>query len=508
MKALKEKRVSLRSLFRRSLVILSLLALVFASCGDSGGGDDGGDGGGTGPVTPPAGPTVLSIAILKQPTGNSFQGCVPNLAGLTVEVVWSDGNRVIETDTSKFFTLPGYCDDPKAVGTGQQMALGYLGQTVISQDLMIPCVVKADALQVTGNAPKDWYSDDRPDFTGLAYEIIVNEGWTGIGATANGKYQKIPQVMSSSYPKVDLTDVVDQAKIGVSIGTGGNVLTTSFKITNYYRVASLAYLSADWLDYFDDGVGKFYSSGAIDEAKVHDEFKKSNVKFTVYYFGGKTRPLTMAEYIANDNWYRTKGLGSGTTPMFTTTIADHQGVGKDGYNVDVLTYDEDEETWYVALNYAPIEFSGNADIANTDVFVPVWIFNEEVTRDRKADAGPSNPTIKGTDGSARAMTDGELDSIKTKWQLQASYGRGRLTKTNPLAVTAQMLYDGYEMFGLASGTSMAFTGTTYNPDGTASGYIGAVASGKIGRNFPLPIYYRNAYISDEDETILVDIQGQ
>ena len=62
MKALKEKRISLRSLWRRSLVILSLLALVFVACGD-------GDGdGGSNAVW-----ATSVVSITGTPTNNSYQ---------------------------------------------------------------------------------------------------------------------------------------------------------------------------------------------------------------------------------------------------------------------------------------------------------------------------------------------------------------------------------------------------------------------------------------------------
>jgi len=96
MKALKEKRVSLRSVFRRGLVILSLFALAFASCSDSGGGDNGDttpSNGGTGPTNPPAATAkfVEKIQILKHPNMYSFEAAAPDLSGLSVAVYWNEG---------------------------------------------------------------------------------------------------------------------------------------------------------------------------------------------------------------------------------------------------------------------------------------------------------------------------------------------------------------------------------------------------------------------------------
>ena len=95
MKALKEKRVSLRSLFRRSLVILSLLALAFAmgSCADTSG-----DSGGDTPPPPPVAPvaplvtlkTVTGMTVLSHPYLPSYEGAAVDLTGLKVLVFFED----------------------------------------------------------------------------------------------------------------------------------------------------------------------------------------------------------------------------------------------------------------------------------------------------------------------------------------------------------------------------------------------------------------------------------
>ena len=99
MKALKEKRVSLRSLFRRSLVILSLLALAFAmgSCADTSGDSGGGDTPPP-PPPPPVAPvaplvtlkTVTGMTVLSHPYLPSFEGAAVDLTGLKVLVFFED----------------------------------------------------------------------------------------------------------------------------------------------------------------------------------------------------------------------------------------------------------------------------------------------------------------------------------------------------------------------------------------------------------------------------------
>jgi len=121
MKALKEKRVSLRSLFRRSLVILSLFALVFASCSDSGG--DGTD------VVTPGGPALMRVDIIKHPaqaaseaaangasaaeleTYLSYEGLPVNLKGLRAVARYSSGSqddKILTPDNASFYTYPPY----------------------------------------------------------------------------------------------------------------------------------------------------------------------------------------------------------------------------------------------------------------------------------------------------------------------------------------------------------------------------------------------------------------
>ena len=113
MKALKEKRVSLRSLFRRSLVILSLLALAFAigSCADTSG-----DSGGDTPPPPPPPPvvpvtpvvtlkTVQSVTVLSHPYLPSYEGAAPNLEGLKALVIFTDGTAY-PVGADSFATYP------------------------------------------------------------------------------------------------------------------------------------------------------------------------------------------------------------------------------------------------------------------------------------------------------------------------------------------------------------------------------------------------------------------
>ena len=106
MKALKEKRISLRSLWRRGLVILSLFALLFAACSDSTTEDTpstNGDGDGSGSVS--KGKFINKVVITKLPA-RQYLGTPVDLEGIEATVYYSDGSAEKKTDKSQFAASP------------------------------------------------------------------------------------------------------------------------------------------------------------------------------------------------------------------------------------------------------------------------------------------------------------------------------------------------------------------------------------------------------------------
>jgi len=102
MKALKEKRISLRSLWRRGLVILSLFALVFVSCGDSDSGSN--SDGGAAPAK-----RVGAVLAATGPTATQYYGRPVDLTGATVTVQYTDGETKIikaEDEPQNFTAWP------------------------------------------------------------------------------------------------------------------------------------------------------------------------------------------------------------------------------------------------------------------------------------------------------------------------------------------------------------------------------------------------------------------
>jgi hypothetical protein len=128
MKALKEKRIGLRSLLRRGLVILSLFALVFAfaSCAES---DD--DGGGTTVTTtpPPAKFKPSGIEIVGGLKNNSYEGLALDLTGLKVKVYYEGG-----PENNKTITIDSYADGAKAFSTYPPVAVGVVAKATLLDD--------------------------------------------------------------------------------------------------------------------------------------------------------------------------------------------------------------------------------------------------------------------------------------------------------------------------------------------------------------------------------------
>jgi hypothetical protein len=199
MKALKEKRINLRSLWRRSLVILSLLALAFTACGGSDDADDRPN-------------PVVELRVTGTPNGPSYQGLAPRLDGVTVTARYRDGStRVVplrETLIGPEFiygTVPG-------AGTGDWTWVPNRNVTVmyggVTANYTIPASVRVYAivrtsLTVTGDTTifndafftnqtffsggafhihgagqmqQNYYVDERPNFDRLVAEIYYNDG--------------------------------------------------------------------------------------------------------------------------------------------------------------------------------------------------------------------------------------------------------------------------------------------------------------------------------------------
>lgn len=119
MKALQEKRISLRSLWRRSLVIFSVIALAFTfgACNQT---VDPGNGEGP-PEPPPLQSTPIAISIIRAPAnagGIVFEGLPVDLTGIQASVRFSDHTwRVVGADELTVYP-PVYTVVNRFIGTG------------------------------------------------------------------------------------------------------------------------------------------------------------------------------------------------------------------------------------------------------------------------------------------------------------------------------------------------------------------------------------------------------
>jgi hypothetical protein len=565
MKAFKVKRVSLRTLWRRSLVILSLLALVFAACGSSS--DDNGNGG-NGPVVPPAGPTVVAINILRQPSVVSWQGAPPDLTDLIAEITWSNGDVKIETDITKFTTTPGFCDDATYTsGTPFEFGLMVNGHPVIShQPLLIYEVVPAMQIQMTGKATRrDWYSDQRPDYSGMKLEIEYDYydiqdsyydargsgGYAEPTTTTTFDLPRTKKVVTptAAYPKLyddgynaaeasakkfirvgiyDCGDGLDRASGSITDG-----LQTIFLIDNFYEITGIAFEgNADWQDYFDDDLDKFYSGGYartnLDEWKVIGELKKSKVKFKVYYKGGKEREIDMDEFVGNNMWYQQWAnaltgvnlLGTGVMLVTNAPRVDPNIQTPDGTNYMAIGYgdyddmgaDGLEQVWLVTIEYVPVNYQNSTTIAQVEVPIPIFVFDDDLVVERIPGTAKSNVLTEGgndtftftASGAALTAAGQARDlaaAIKMKWQVTAKYSRLGVNKTKSFPVTAQMLSDGEQashQFGAPN------TSIDLDP-GTNADWV-AINSDEIFRNWELPLRYRDFQINrGDEESVFIDL---
>jgi hypothetical protein len=142
MKALKEKRNSIRSLWRMGLVILSVFvfALALLACGNSstadpydppisngnGNGANGGDE--TEPPTTPSTPKITSVTLVSAVSSDAYsqEGQPPNLSGLVVNVIYDNAGPEVPIDL-------GTAEGKELFGTTPAI-LGYDQLNIVSGD--------------------------------------------------------------------------------------------------------------------------------------------------------------------------------------------------------------------------------------------------------------------------------------------------------------------------------------------------------------------------------------
>jgi len=345
--------------------------------------------------------------------------------------------------------------------------------------------------------------------------------------------------------------------------TGSTRVETSVMVDNYWEVLNVKYLDADWgkVGYFDDDVEVFFTdpgtglgtgtSSVPNGVKVFKALRESEVTFEVTYGDGTKETLTVDEFLGNSEWfYKQYGLGpalSGSNFM-QSMIWGSDFLKVAPGNVSILRYYADErdpaegepnieQAWRVFLDYAPWAYQSDATISHVAVPVSLFIWENEF----EAESLGNNPGLWTNGGSAtngeRPFTaaapggQSEIDAIAKKWRLDGTYSNDTYgEKHKKITVTERMFYDGYgyaSMIGMQSATSsidaalangsyvgqlimtqLGSNNSMWNYSGNFNGWTNSIQSGVVFTNYELPIYYREVYLQDVDDGILVDLQGR
>jgi hypothetical protein len=507
MKALKEKRLSLRSFLRRGLVILSLFALVFASCGESGDGEGGGP---TTPVTPSV-PYAVSIGIVTQPSADSFQGMPPDLTGLVLEVVWSTGSReFISGDVASrgFYAVPPYCDvagNYSTYSSSQKYNVAHNASTTVSDELKLPGIIPMTTLNLTTKEPVDWYADQKPDFNNFVlqgyYEWNTGDKYNASATPNTSTWKNIP--MSLAYPPIDTSKLPTQKTITVDIDKGGlNAMSVEISVRNYFLVANITYAGAVGAFFgFDDsinysGLGLACGNAAI-KKRVLDLAAAAKLNFDVTYTDGKpAKRLSWDEYFANV-YYTNDKLGTPVNAFYDAFF-----FGDDGLNTagDQLNWNDDDYTWTFVMKYVPKEYGNETYRGVFNIALPVYEFQTLSSAAKKYPGGDN--VLTEFAGTVTGMSAGLLAGINDNWTLTANYERNRDTKSRTIGFTTAMFTD----YGTASGGSTIDLRGTGELSGIVSSASGvAPGTTSFERNWPLPLVYRGEELVSDDETVVVDL---
>jgi len=549
MKALKEKRLSLRSYLRRGLVILSLFALAFAvaSCGDSSSSptDPTNPTDPSQPTTPPA-VTALSIGIAADPSEPSFQGMPPDLTGVVIEVFWSNGGHdFIEAKdfaTKGFYSVPGYCDIPSTdtvsplVDTSNGEVDGFViayagGGSNTSGTFKVPAVIPLTTLHMNLKKQLDWYSDQGADFTQMELQGLWKWnsdgtiGWENLskysGTTDSSKSGVIP--MSPGYPVLDLTKVATDKTVTVKIGETttdtASRFDTDFSLANYYVIMDVqldtSNIPADFFAYDDDA--QYLTIGAPDSpptttarADMFALLAKSKPNFKILYNDGKTRTITWSEFYANVRNAVLRETGAAVTTDDFFYGGDKSDTEPEALNTAHAAYtklfvDEDNATWTFTMKYVPKSYGGNTWTGWFSVPLPVYTWENQLS------VAPKNGTSRvqffwdpSSNGQFEFSVDAGgtdyIDAINDKWTLSGRYSRKGDYKTKPIKITAGM-FD----YAAASGQTKANVSGTF-PGGISDqvSLLTTASQTAFDRNWPLSLLYRGEKLT-EDETVLIDL---
>jgi len=491
MKALKEKRISLRSLWRRGLVILSLFALVFASCGDSSSSDESS-----------AGPRVIDIQVVKAPANDQFLGLPVDLEGTVLKVIYSSGNSDTVTYKDGNFSAypPIFTGSYNAKGGFDGITtceIGYKNRAVtasfegnawgiIRTDAKTNTVVDGAlwgidsgyysmGLNLTGNGPKEAYADDNDfNFSGLTleaeyYRVIEYPTATSPAILDRAKKAiKFQDVTYSIMPSYDMyTDGTGDSRGYVSVTVGEDIygvvpggfagITTTHELDRVHivtKVEPLGFPSADDLAFF------YWEPN--DRAYWLDKIGP-DAKIRVSYSGGKPpKDIGIQEYSKKARiWWNERpenAVGNLNTGI---------GTVKNIYDLDIVPVRYPLTTKANEKNGIQIFYRGfSTDIIDVPVLTQLLTLkadaNPDTTKDGKVEFDPAETP----DNDAREDFDGSrgLSKLIVVTATYQAYNVASVQKTLVLRYKAWVDDD------VAAGATNYEPYYTFNKDVTDASY--------------------------------------
>jgi hypothetical protein len=556
MKALKEKRLSLRSFLRRGLVILSLFALAFASCNTSG--DDGDTTPST--TTPPPQPKVVSITVTGTITKDWFQGCAPDLTGIKINVLWDTGTLEKDIPASDFadrgFTAsPNYCDEPGdyAGGAAGKFYVVHVGSpNVYSQAIAYKGVIPV--LNITKGKVDKLYADEDPTLRLNKAKLTLNYIWDSANpytspppaaiSTPTAVTDKKDIYMNSAYPPWDLNGIATTNQVNVYIGSlagaaGTNPVTGKIDVTDYMQAVGVAVqtpLPDDFYAYDDEiEIVNTTPSATTFPEELDAKLEANNVKFNVTYQSGKagsgsTKPtetqektwkefkdnvayartvlgnLDNANSVNPVNWGNAGFVKDGTT-VKGAVVGVSPAFGWENSAIDILNYSEDvtieaganrgAATWTFWLEYVPKEYLLGVAGTHTAYVDRVYIDMPIATFQNEIVIDQRNKLPQALLPYAAgdvAMTDDWMNVINDRWVLTGKYQLGSRKLEKAVDWVSDYFYYGYKSLG-----------TVITLDApTLSGITVASFSVETERDFSLPVYYRGE-TQTQDDSVLVEV---
>ena len=265
MKALQVKRNSLRSLWRRSLVFFSIIALAFTFVACNRPIDpppNGNENGGLPPPPPPA-RYVVGMSVARDPQVMSFEALPPDLTGIHVALTWNDGIIEVTEDVTQFTTYPAiltrdnvaahFVGAPVTAGTWNaipgnaghvsEISIRHVTNPTLTRDVWLPLVrplvightavntteastVNRQQIHLTGRlTQQDWFEDDSLNLAGVrvegVYQPVDLSALAGVSVRGNVTWP--PAAIRANLPETRRDIPISTAYLDLERGGPTNV---------------------------------------------------------------------------------------------------------------------------------------------------------------------------------------------------------------------------------------------------------------------------------------------